>query len=77
MCVCVTHTKMLDLLPEEVLRQIAAYLSYVDYKNLWYVMPSVRSETRHAFAERLNDYFSTIETLATASPSTQNRLTVE
>jgi hypothetical protein len=65
---------MLDLLPEEVLRQIAAYLSYVDYKNLWYVMPSVRSETRHAFAERLNDYFSTIENLAM---STQNRLTAE
>ena len=75
MCVCVcAPQKMLDLLPEEVLRQIAAYLSYVDYKNLWYVMPSVRSETRHAFAERLNDYFSTIETLAA---STQNRLTAE
>ena len=46
---------LLFLLPLEIWLVIAnRYLNRGDYKNFWYVLPEIRTETRHPYAERIS-----------------------
>jgi hypothetical protein len=52
-------SSLLLLLPLEIWVKIAnCHLSFSDYKSLWYVLPQIRIENRHPFAERISQLVS-------------------